>query len=95
LNRVRLLYQYSLGFIARHLGFNHLLTQFCDRCGRTRWGISWWDDTTKVWEAVAGNVNGHHHGCFCPNCFSVLAKEKGIYLIWKPTIMEDSDERLD
>lgn len=88
MNRLRLAYQHILGNIAILLGFNHLLTQFCDRCGRTKWSISWWDDTAEVWEAVAGNVNGHHHGCFCSNCFTALARNKGIVITWKPIINE-------
>jgi hypothetical protein len=84
---LRLSYQRLLSAIAIPLGFNHRLIQFCDRCGRTRTDLSWWDDTGKVWEAVAGNVNGHHHGCFCAECFTILAREKGIYLTWKPTII--------
>jgi hypothetical protein len=85
MNRLRLFYQCVLGAIARRLGFNHLLVQFCDRCGRTRWVMCWWAHN-KVWEAVAGNVNGCHHGCFCPDCFTILAHKKGIRLLWKPTI---------
>ena len=86
MNRLRLFYQRLLSAVAIPLGLNHLLTQFCDRCGRTNWPMVWWDDTTQVWEAVAGNVNGHHHGCFCPNCFTILAREKGILIVWRPVI---------
>ena len=90
LNKIRLGYQHLLSAIAIPLGFNHRLVQFCDRCGRTRWGVSWWDHSGMVWEAVAGNINGHRHGCFCPKCFTELARENGIYLIWKPTIEKEN-----
>ena len=86
MNRLRLFYQRLLSAIAIPLGFNWRLTQYCDRCGRSHWPMCWWDDTTEVWEAVAGNVNGYHHGCFCPDCFTILAKKKGIWLVWRPTI---------
>lgn len=86
MDRLRLLFQCALSSIARPLGVNHLLTQYCDRCGRTNWPTGWWDDSTEVWEAVAGNVNGHHHGCFCLNCFTIMAAEKNIQIMWRPVI---------
>jgi hypothetical protein len=89
MNKLRLLYQYLLGAIARPLGFNDRLSQFCDHCGRTKWSVRWWDETNKVWESVAGNVNDRHHGCFCPDCFTILARKKGIWLVWKPTVEPD------
>jgi hypothetical protein len=46
----------------------------------------WWDESNEVWEAVAGNLHGCRHGCFCVECFTILAEEKGILLLWKPTI---------
>jgi hypothetical protein len=85
-NKLRLIYQHVLSVIAKPLGFNHRLTQFCDRCGKTNWGMHWWDYSTIIWEAVAGNVNGHHHGCFCPPCFTALANEKGLSIVWRPAI---------
>lgn len=90
MNRLRLIYQHGLGTVALLLGFNHRLTQFCDRCGRTNWAARWWDCTTKVWETVAGNVNGQHHGCLCLDCFTILARDKGIHLMWQPTIEQGS-----
>ena len=88
MNRLRLFFQHLLSTIAIPLRINYLFTQFCDRCGRSDWGIRWWDDTYQVWEAVAGNVNDQHHGCYCPTCFTILARNKGIVLIWKPVIEE-------
>jgi hypothetical protein len=86
MNRFRLLAQELLGIIARWLDFNDRLSQFCDRCGRSGAGWpSWWADT-PLWESVAGNVNGHHHGCYCPSCFDELARAKGILLLWKPEL---------
>ena len=86
MNTLRLVFQSLLGAIARALSFNDHLTQFCDRCGRSgaSWP-SWWADT-KLWESVAANVNGHHHGCYCPSCFDEMARSKGIRLRWKPEI---------
>lgn len=92
MNRLRLLCQRLLSAVAIPLGFNHRLSQFCDRCGRSNWRRAWWDDTNKVWEAVAGNVNGCRHGCFCPDCFTILAREKGIHLTWKPVIVPSTEE---
>lgn len=86
MSTLRLLLQSWLSAVAIPLGLNHKLGQFCDRCGRTGWRMAWWDDTNKVWEAVAGNVNGHRHGCYCPQCFTALAREKGIRLLWVPTV---------
>lgn len=86
MNKLRLIFQSMLGTVAIRLGFNHRLHQFCDRCGRTRWTAHWWDDSTEVWEAVAGDINGHHHGCFCLDCFTILAREKDICITWKPSM---------
>jgi len=86
MNKLRLLFQKLLSAVAIACGFNHRLVQFCDRCGRTHRIAMWWDETDEVWESVAGNVDGHHHGCFCLECFTILAREKGIPLIWIPTI---------
>jgi len=82
MNTLRLRFQWLL----TALGLNDLLhlVQFCDRCGRSgRLWVSWWADMS-LWEAVAGNVNGHHHGCYYPNCFDWLARQKGVFLRWKP-----------
>ena len=94
MNMLRLLYQHLLSMVAIPLGFNDRLTQFCDRCGRTKWAVHWWDDSdrTEVWKAVAWNVNGHHHGCFCPACFTVLARKKNIRLIWRPIIEQEEKQ---
>lgn len=86
MNKLRLLFQLCLSFVAIPLGFNDKLSQFCDRCGRTNWRMAWWDYSNKVWEAVAGNVNGYRHGCYCPQCFTVLARERNIRLVWVPEI---------
>lgn len=86
MNRLRLSLQWLLSAIAIPLGVNDRLTQFCDRCGRTRF-LSFWADT-EVWEAVAGNVNGHHHGCYCIPCFAAIAERKGVRLEWKPFFRE-------
>lgn len=86
MNKLRLLYQAVLSAIAIRFGFNDKLGQFCDRCGRTKWRMAWWDDKHTIWEAVAGNLNGCRHGCYCPQCFTILAREKGIRLIWVPTV---------
>lgn len=85
--KVRLGFQSILGAIARPLGFNDKLTQFCDRCGTggAWWPFSWWAVDIKLWEKVAGNVNNCHHGCYCPRCFTSLAREKGIGIDWIPT----------
>ena len=84
MNFIRLAFQYVLGFVARHYGFNDKLGQFCDHCGRTGY-ISFWS-VDEVWESVAGNVNGYRHGAYCVLCFDLLAKRKGIWLHWTPTI---------
>jgi hypothetical protein len=82
--KLRLAFQSLLGALARPLGFNDRLVQFCDRCGMSgaQWP-TWWAETS-LWEKVAGNVNGHHHGCFCPRCFDDLAVVKGLRLQWTP-----------
>ena len=88
MNYIRLRAQELLGVIARTFRFNDRLTQFCDRCGRSgRLWPSWWAEDIKVWEMVAGNVNGCHHGCYCPNCFDEIAHSKGIALRWKPELI--------
>lgn len=94
MNTLRLILQSLLGAIARPLGFNDRLVQFCDRCGRSgqSWP-SWWSEDVTVWEAIAGNVNGHHHGCYCPNCFDEIACSKGISLRWKPEIIGGEHEK--
>lgn len=85
MNRLRLFYQWALStWVAIPLGFNDRLRQFCDRCGRTKYLCFWAD--TSVWESVAGNVNGHHHGAYCAPCFDKLARRKGIRLDWKPEV---------
>ena len=81
---IRLAYQRILSAVAIPLGFNDRLVQFCDRCGRTRY-LSFWADTA-VWEAVAGNVNGCHHGAFCVPCFNAVAERKGLHINWKPAL---------
>lgn len=82
MNKLRLLFQNVLGVMAISLGYNHKLSQFCDRCGRTRY-LSFWA-ANDVWIAVAGNVNGCRHGAYCVLCFDYLARAKGIRLNWVP-----------
>lgn len=86
MNRLRLALQWLLSAIAIPLGFNHKLGQCCDRCGRFAAWKGFWADN-DVWEAVAGNVNGCRHGCFCRDCFTLIARDKGIRLDWKPSIV--------
>lgn len=85
MNKLRLALQWLLSAIAIPLGFNDKLCQFCDRCGRGMAGKGFWA-VNDVWEAVAGNVNGHRHGCFCRDCFTAIARAKGIVLEWKPVV---------
>lgn len=87
MNRIRLTLQHILSAIAIPLRFNDRLIQFCDRCGRSRY-LGFWADN-EVWEAVAGNVNGHRHGAYCIECFNSLASERGILLQWKPEICNE------
>jgi hypothetical protein len=82
-NWIRLKIQWLLSAIAIPLGFNHRLSQFCDRCGKSHWMGFW--AANDVWIAVAGNVNDHRHGAFCISCFDALARRKGILLDWTPT----------
>ena len=96
MNKLRLSLQWLLSAIAIPLGLNDRLVQFCDRCGRSgRSWPSWWSDDVTVWEDVAGNVNGHHHGCYCPNCFDRLAVSKGITLRWRPEFVSPSSPSKD
>lgn len=90
MNRLRLLFQWALGAIARPLGFNHRLGQFCDRCGRTNY-VGFWADNS-VWIPIAGNVNGCRHGAYCVSCFDYLARAKGIILEWTPTFGGATEE---
>lgn len=82
MNRLRLAFQFLLSVTAIPLGFNDRLSQFCDRCGRTKY-VSFWA-ANDLWIAVAGNVNGHRHGAYCVPCFDLLARKKGILLQWTP-----------
>lgn len=88
MNKLRLAFQYLLSAIAIPLGFNDKLSQFCDRCGRTKW-VGFWA-SNEVWISVAGNVNGHRHGAYCVPCFDFLARRKCISLDWTPTFKQDS-----
>jgi len=79
---IRLWFQWALSAC----GLNNFLSlvQYCDRCGMSgaKWP-SWWAGA-PLWEKVAGNVNGHHHGCYCPRCFTDIAISKGVCLTWIP-----------
>jgi len=90
MNRLRLLFQFVLGMVARTFGINDKLSQFCDRCGRTHY-LSFWS-TNEVWIAVAGNVNGHQHGAYCIACFHYIARQREILLDWTPTIIPNPDQ---
>jgi hypothetical protein len=79
-NSLWLSFQYLLSAVAIPLGFNDKLNQFCDRCGRTNYACFW--SANEVWEAVAGNVNGHRHGAYCVSCFDVLARRKCVAIQW-------------
>ena len=91
---MKIFWKIRLGFqwLLTALGLNTVLSlvQFCDRCGKSgaNWP-RWWADTV-LWEQIAGNVNGHHHGCFCPTCFTDLAKEKGIRIRWIPQQVKET-----
>jgi hypothetical protein len=89
MNKFRLLCQAALSAIAIPLGFNDKLTQFCDRCGRSHWRMVWWDETNVVWETVVGNINGCRHGCYCPACFTAIAHDKGVRILWVPIIEQE------
>lgn len=85
MNKARLIFQWLLFHILHPLGLADRLVQHCDRCGRSGGnGPIWWDFSNAVWEAVAGNKNGHRHGCYCIYCFDTMAAEKGIVLMWEP-----------
>ena len=71
-------------YLGRLFGGSHLQVQRCDRCGKIP-RASWWDDTNSVWEAVAGNLHGFRHGCFCIQCFTSIAAQKGLLVTWRPT----------
>lgn len=78
-------------YFARSFGFSDRLVQRCDRCGRIP-PTSWWDPSNEVWEAVCGNLNGHRHGCFCINCFSKIASKKGVFIDWRPTLIDNASK---
>ena len=86
MNTLRLGFQWLLSSIAISMGFNDRLGQYCDRCGRTRY-VGFWS-ANEVWEAVAGNVNGHRHGAYCVPCFDVLARRQCVPIQWTATFPE-------
>ncbi len=43
--------------------------------------LIWWCESNELWR----EVTGHEEGVYCPRCFDVMAKEKGIHLLWFAT----------
>ena len=91
MNKFTLLCQAALSAIAIPLGFNDKLTQFCDRCVDEVTG-AWCGGMKLMWcgrQCFVGNINGCRHGCYCPACFTAIAHDKGVRILWVPIIEQE------
>lgn len=56
-----------------------ILTEFCQRCGRTQL-LDWWCEDDALYKDITGN----EYSIYCPKCFDIIAYKKGIALRWYP-----------
>ena len=58
--------------------------EHCSCCGRTYINIGWWKADDYLYAKITGKVDGS--GLYCPDCFGLMARKKGILLRWYPEI---------
>ena len=59
------------------------IIEFCQRCGIQQ-PIAWHCKSDELWK----KINGTKNGVLCPKCFSELAQEKGIFIMWYPEVFK-------